>query len=118
MADLTKDDVRAMGKAVGLDIQDPELTEVMYSLNALLESLDAINPPGWKTSSPCLSSSSSLEPSTPLTTPTRSFALTSALPLSRRAGLRKYLSLKARTSTYRTGPVKYPPVETGIEEAL
>ena len=46
MADLTKDEIRAMGKAVGLDIQDPELTEVMYSLNALLESLDAITPPG------------------------------------------------------------------------
>ena len=46
MSDLTKDEIRAMGKAVGLDIQDPELTEVMYSLNALLESLDAINTPG------------------------------------------------------------------------
>ena len=46
MADLYKDEIRAMGKAVGLDIQDPELTEVMYSLNALLEALDQINPPG------------------------------------------------------------------------
>ena len=46
MADLIKDDIRSMGKAVGLDINEPELTEVMYSLNALLESLDAINPPG------------------------------------------------------------------------
>ena len=46
MADLTKDEIRAMGKAVGLEINDPELTEVMYSLNALLESLDAITPPG------------------------------------------------------------------------
>ena len=46
MADLTKDEVRAMGHAVGLEIEDPELTEVTYSLNALLESLDAINPPG------------------------------------------------------------------------
>ena len=46
MADLTKDEIRAMGHAVGLEIEDPELTEVMYSLNALLESLDAINPPG------------------------------------------------------------------------
>ena len=46
MADLSKDDIRSMGKAVGLDINEPELTEVMYSLNALLESLDAINPPG------------------------------------------------------------------------
>ncbi len=46
MADLSKEDIRSMGKAVGLDINEPELTEVMYSLNALLESLDAINPPG------------------------------------------------------------------------
>ena len=44
--DLKKDEIRAMGEAVGLDIQDPELTEVMYSLNALLEALDQINPPG------------------------------------------------------------------------
>ncbi len=36
----------ALGHAVGLEIQDPELTEVTYSLNALLEALDAINPPG------------------------------------------------------------------------
>ena len=53
MADLTKDEVRAMGKAVGLDIQDPELTEVMYSINALLEALDGINPPAGRASSRC-----------------------------------------------------------------
>jgi hypothetical protein len=46
MADLTKDEVRALGHAVGLEIQDPELTEVTYSLNALLEALNAISPPG------------------------------------------------------------------------
>ena len=46
MTDLTTDDVRAMGHAVGLNIQEPELTEVTYSLNALLGALDAINPPG------------------------------------------------------------------------
>jgi hypothetical protein len=46
MADLTKDEIRALGHAVGLEIEDPELTEVMYSLNALLEALDGINPPG------------------------------------------------------------------------
>ena len=46
MADLTKDEVRAMGHAVGLEIQDPELTEVTYSINALLEALEGINPPG------------------------------------------------------------------------
>ncbi len=46
MADLTKEEVVALGHAVGLEIQDPELTEVTYSLNALLEALDGINPPG------------------------------------------------------------------------
>ncbi len=46
MAELTKDEVRGMGHAVGLEIQDPDLTEVTYSLNALLEALDEINPPG------------------------------------------------------------------------
>ena len=37
MADLTRDEIRAMGHAVGLEIQEPDLTEVMHSLNALLE---------------------------------------------------------------------------------
>jgi hypothetical protein len=46
MKELTKDEVRALGHAVGLEIQDPELTEVTYSLNAILEDLDPINPPG------------------------------------------------------------------------
>ncbi len=46
MADLTKEEVIALGHAVGLEIQDPDLTEVTYSLNALLEALDGINPPG------------------------------------------------------------------------
>ena len=47
MKELTKDEVRGLGHAVGLEIQDPELTEVTYSLNALLEDfLDHINPPG------------------------------------------------------------------------
>ena len=41
-----------LGHAVGLDIQDPELTEVTYSLNALLEALDHINPPGLATVEP------------------------------------------------------------------
>ena len=52
MGDLTKDEVRAMGHAVGLEIQDPELTEVMYSLNAILEALDEINPPGLESVEP------------------------------------------------------------------
>ena len=52
MADLSKDEVRALGHAVGLEIQDPELTEVTYSLNALLEALDALNPPGLESIEP------------------------------------------------------------------
>ncbi len=46
MADLSKEEVKALGHAVGLEIEDPELTEVAYSINALLEALDQINPPG------------------------------------------------------------------------
>ncbi len=46
MADLTREEIKALGHAVGLEIEEPELTEVMYSLNALLEALDGINPPG------------------------------------------------------------------------
>lgn len=46
MDDLTKEQVTALGRAVGLDIKDPELTEVTYNINALLQALDDINPPG------------------------------------------------------------------------
>ena len=46
MDDLSKEQVNSLGKAVGLDIQDPELTEVAYNINALLQALDDINPPG------------------------------------------------------------------------
>lgn len=45
MVDLTREEVIALGHAVGLEIQDPELAEVTYSLNALLEALEQINPP-------------------------------------------------------------------------
>ena len=46
MSDLTKEEVTALGHAVGLEILDPELTEVTHSLNALLEAQGEINPPG------------------------------------------------------------------------
>ena len=46
MDDLTKEQVTALGRAVGLDIKDPELTEITYNINALLQALDDINPPG------------------------------------------------------------------------
>ena len=46
MPDLTNDEIKALGHAVGLEIEEPDLTEVAHSLNALLEALDGINPPG------------------------------------------------------------------------
>ena len=46
MADLSKDEVKSLGRAVGLDIDEPLLTEVTYNLNALRELLDGVNPPG------------------------------------------------------------------------
>ena len=46
MEDLTDPEIQALGRAVGLDIQEPELTEVAYSLNAILEMMDEIEVPG------------------------------------------------------------------------
>ena len=46
MADLTNDEIHALGRSVGLDIQEPELTQVGYSLNAILEAMAAIDVPG------------------------------------------------------------------------
>ena len=46
MAELSNDDIKALGRAVDLDIQEPELTQVAYSLNAILEGMDQINIPG------------------------------------------------------------------------
>ena len=46
MADLTNDEICALGHAVGLDIQEPELTQVGYGLNAILEAMAAIDIPG------------------------------------------------------------------------
>ena len=46
MADLSKEEVKSLGRAVGLDIDDPLLTELTYNLNALRELLESVNPPG------------------------------------------------------------------------
>jgi Asp-tRNA(Asn)/Glu-tRNA(Gln) amidotransferase C subunit len=46
VVDLTNPEIQALGRAVGLDIQEPELTEVAYSLNAILEMMDEIEVPG------------------------------------------------------------------------
>jgi hypothetical protein len=46
MTDLSNQEIQALGRAVGLDIQEPELTQVAYSLNAILEAMAAIEAPG------------------------------------------------------------------------
>ncbi len=46
MADLTEEQIRALGVAAGVDIPEKDLAEVSYSLNALLEALDEIQVPG------------------------------------------------------------------------
>ena len=46
MTDLSKDEVKSLGRVVGLNIDEPLLTEVTYNLNALRELLDSVNPPG------------------------------------------------------------------------
>ena len=52
MTDLSPKDVIAMGKAVGLDIKDPDLSEVTEVLNAIIEAVDEINPPGLENVAP------------------------------------------------------------------
>ena len=45
MTDLSKVDIKSLGRAVGLELEEPLLTEVTYNLNALRELLDDVNPP-------------------------------------------------------------------------
>lgn len=52
MTDLSKDDVKSMGKAVGLDIQDTDLSEVTEVLNAIIEAIDDIDVPGLESVEP------------------------------------------------------------------
>ena len=46
MADLSNEEIHALGRSVGLDIQEPELTQVGYSLNAILDAMANIEVPG------------------------------------------------------------------------
>ena len=39
MADLTPQDVKALGLAVGIDMQEPLLTEVTHNINAIRDSI-------------------------------------------------------------------------------
>ena len=45
MADLSKDEIKSLGRAAGLDLEEPLLTEVGYNLNALRDLIDAVHPP-------------------------------------------------------------------------
>jgi Asp-tRNA(Asn)/Glu-tRNA(Gln) amidotransferase C subunit len=44
MADLSKTEITALGRAAGLELEEPLLTEVAYNLNALMELIDEVNP--------------------------------------------------------------------------
>jgi hypothetical protein len=46
MADLSPDEIRSLGRVVGLEIPASLLTEVTHNLNALRELLEAVQPPG------------------------------------------------------------------------
>ena len=47
MADLNNDEIRALAKAVDLTLQEPELSQVTHSLNAMLDEMAKINLPGF-----------------------------------------------------------------------
>ncbi|HIM16440.1 MAG TPA: hypothetical protein EYM27_03195 [Dehalococcoidia bacterium] len=42
MSDLNNDEIRALAKAVGLEILDSDITDVNYSLNAIIEAMDGV----------------------------------------------------------------------------
>ena len=47
MADLNNEEIRALAKAVNLPLDEPELSQVTHSLNAMLEEMANINPEGF-----------------------------------------------------------------------
>ena len=47
MTDLNNNEIQALAKAVGLSLQEPELSQVTHSLNAMLDEIAAVNPPGF-----------------------------------------------------------------------
>ena len=46
MSELNEDEIRGLAKSVSLDIKDSYITDVAYSLNAMLEAIEQINPEG------------------------------------------------------------------------
>ena len=47
MADLSNAEVKSLARAVGLEVEEPLLTEVTYNLNTLRELIDGVNPAGF-----------------------------------------------------------------------
>ena len=47
MSDLNNEEIQALAKAVGLTLWEPELSQVTHSLNAMLDEMAAIDPPGF-----------------------------------------------------------------------
>ena len=45
MSSLGKEEIHALGKAAGLEIGEPELTEVCYNLNAILKAMNDVDIP-------------------------------------------------------------------------
>ena len=52
MSSLTNEEVLAIAKAVDLEIHEPDLTQVRYSLNAILEAMDKVDIPGLNVQEP------------------------------------------------------------------
>ena len=46
MSELNEDEIRGLAKAVNIEIQDSDIRDISYSLNAMLEAIDSINPEG------------------------------------------------------------------------
>ena len=46
MTELSNEDIRVLGRAVGLRIGEPEVSHVAHSLNAMIEAIDEIDVPG------------------------------------------------------------------------
>ena len=44
MTDLSNTEVKSLARAVGLEIEEPLLTEVAHNLNALRELIDEVSP--------------------------------------------------------------------------
>ena len=45
MAELSREQVLALARAVGIDLDDPELIEVAHHVSAVLAAMDAIDEP-------------------------------------------------------------------------